>query len=191
MAINITGKFKPQGNFALVDAVDVEMPDGTRLGDLDLGSLKVVRYDLVAMGVPDIVINGNPLQLQTDTTEIMEIMAKSIITLNLNFSYNGLVFNNVKVTLSPNSNATTISLLNTIVFVSVYVTEGKIMIGAELAKEQPAVATNIDLSAFESDGRIVETFADGATATTTMEFNDNGKPIKITDSNGNVTTLVW
>lgn len=33
MAINITGKFKPQGSFALVDAVDVELPDGSRLSD--------------------------------------------------------------------------------------------------------------------------------------------------------------
>lgn len=33
MAINITGKFKPQGNFALIDAEDVEMPDGTKLSE--------------------------------------------------------------------------------------------------------------------------------------------------------------
>jgi hypothetical protein len=33
MAINITGKFKPQGNFALIDAADVEMPNGSRLSD--------------------------------------------------------------------------------------------------------------------------------------------------------------
>lgn len=36
MAIPITGKFKPKnnGSFALVDAADVEMPDGTRLSEL-------------------------------------------------------------------------------------------------------------------------------------------------------------
>lgn len=33
MAINITGKFKPQGDFPLIDAEDVEMPDGTKLSD--------------------------------------------------------------------------------------------------------------------------------------------------------------
>ena len=38
MSIPITDKFKPRNNggFPLVDAEDVEMPDGTRLGDLDL-----------------------------------------------------------------------------------------------------------------------------------------------------------
>lgn len=35
MAVEITGKFKPKnnGSFSLIDAVDVEMPDGTRLSD--------------------------------------------------------------------------------------------------------------------------------------------------------------
>lgn len=35
MAIGITGKFKPDGNFPLIDAVDVEMPDGTRLSEYE------------------------------------------------------------------------------------------------------------------------------------------------------------
>lgn len=191
MAINITGKFKPQGSFALVDAADVEMPDGTRLSDLDIGSLSVVYYDLAAMGVSNLVVNGNALQIETDTTEIMEVMATSIVTLNLNIEYSGLVFSDIKVTLVPNSNVATVNLLTTVCFVGVIVSEGRITLGVEMAKEQPAVSTNIDLSAFESEGRIVETFADGSTLTTDMEFDDNGKPTKITDSNGNVTTLIW
>ena len=42
MSIPITDKFKPKnnGSFALMDAADVEMPDGTRLGDLDLSTGK-------------------------------------------------------------------------------------------------------------------------------------------------------
>ena len=42
MAISITGKFKPQGNFSLVDAADVEMPDGTRLSDHSLADKEFV-----------------------------------------------------------------------------------------------------------------------------------------------------
>lgn len=53
------------------------------------------------------------------------------------------------------------------------------------------VATSIDLSTYESNGQIVETFADGTTKTTTVEFDENGNPIKITDGDGNVTTLIW
>lgn len=51
--------------------------------------------------------------------------------------------------------------------------------------------TAIDLSQFESNGKIVETFADGTTKTTTVEFDGNGKPVKITDSTGNTTNLSW
>ena len=57
MAIGITGKFKPDGNFPLVDAVDVEMPDGTRLPDhLDslFTPMSQEEYDaLVASGLVD------------------------------------------------------------------------------------------------------------------------------------------
>lgn len=56
---------------------------------------------------------------------------------------------------------------------------------------EPSVATDVDLSAYESDGEIVETYADGSVVTTVMEFDSNGKPTKITDSNGNVTVLTW
>lgn len=53
------------------------------------------------------------------------------------------------------------------------------------------VATSIDLSAYESNGQIVETYEDGSTKTTTVEFDAIGNPIKITDANGNVTVLTW
>lgn len=51
--------------------------------------------------------------------------------------------------------------------------------------------TSIDLTNFESSGTIVETRADGSTITYTMEFDADGNPTKITDSNGNETVLTW
>lgn len=51
--------------------------------------------------------------------------------------------------------------------------------------------TSIDLSGFENEGKIVETFADGTSKTTTVEFDADGNPVKITDGNGNITTLTW
>lgn len=53
-----------------------------------------------------------------------------------------------------------------------------------------ATPSSVDMSGFES-GRIVETFADGSTKTTTIEFDTNGNPTKITDGDGRVTTYVW
>lgn len=52
-------------------------------------------------------------------------------------------------------------------------------------------STAIDLSKFDSDGEIVETLSDGTTRTTTITFDSSGNPIKITDSNGNETVLIW
>lgn len=52
-------------------------------------------------------------------------------------------------------------------------------------------AISVDLTNFESNGTIVETYADGSTITYTMEFDADGNPTKITDSNGNETMLTW
>lgn len=54
--------------------------------------------------------------------------------------------------------------------------------------EQP---TSIDLTAFETDGRIVETYADGTQVAYSMTFNEDGNPVRIADSKGNITTLTW
>lgn len=47
MAIGITDKFEPKngGKFALMDAKDIEMPDGSRLADLILKPLTEDEYE--------------------------------------------------------------------------------------------------------------------------------------------------
>lgn len=60
----------------------------------------------------------------------------------------------------------------------------------QLGQADP-VPVSIDLSALETEGKIVETYADGSTKTSTMEFDADGNPTKITDGDGNVTTLTW
>lgn len=59
------------------------------------------------------------------------------------------------------------------------------------AMPEDPVATNVDLSAYESRGIINETFGDGTIKTTTVEFDADGNPVKITDGDGNITTLTW
>ncbi len=54
-----------------------------------------------------------------------------------------------------------------------------------------APAASINMSAFDSEGKIVETFADGTSKTTVIEFDEGGNPVKITDGDGNVTVLTW
>lgn len=62
MAIELIGKIKPKNNgtFAMVDAADVEMPDGTRLRDKDLSAGKDGN-------TPFIGDNGNWWIGETDT----------------------------------------------------------------------------------------------------------------------------
>lgn len=62
---------------------------------------------------------------------------------------------------------------------------------SDLEKSIGAGSSNINMTRFDEEGVIVETFADGTEKTTTMEFDNNGNPIKITDSDGNVTVLTW
>ena len=52
-------------------------------------------------------------------------------------------------------------------------------------------ATAIDLSKLDTEGKITESYADGTSKTTTMEFDENGNPTKITDGDGHETVLTW
>lgn len=47
MAIELIGKIKPKNNgtFAMVDAVDVEMPDGSRLSDMIFKPVTEEEYE--------------------------------------------------------------------------------------------------------------------------------------------------
>ena len=49
---------------------------------------------------------------------------------------------------------------------------------------------SIDLTQYASNGIITENHADGSTVTHTVEFNADGKPVKVT-TNGVTTTLTW
>lgn len=75
--------------------------------------------------------------------------------------------------------------------------EGKmlqVVDGTWQAAEAPSggdEAISVDLTAFDSEGKIVETFADGTTKTSVIEYDDDGNPTKITDSDGKVVELKW
>ena len=49
----------------------------------------------------------------------------------------------------------------------------------------------VDLSGFETEEKIVETYSDGTSLTYNFEFDSEGNPTKITDSDGNETVLTW
>lgn len=69
--------------------------------------------------------------------------------------------------------------------------EGDHTIAVSVLVEQDVTLTGIDFSNYESNGQIVETYSDGSTKITTVEFDSNGNPSKITDSNGNEVAFTW
>lgn len=58
-------------------------------------------------------------------------------------------------------------------------------------KYLPAEPVTVDMSQFESAGKIIETYADGTSKTTTIDFDSLGNPTKITDGDGHVTNFTW
>jgi hypothetical protein len=62
---------------------------------------------------------------------------------------------------------------------------------AKPLEAEEKVATEVDFSGFETEGKIVETYSDGTSLTYNFEFNSEGNPTKITDSNGNETVFTW
>ena len=199
MAIDLIDKIKPKNNgkFALVDAVDVEMPDGTRLSEWEGGggAGSIPTFDLNGLGMDSIPFNGEEISFETDTTEIMNALDNGAVRFVVSVSYGGISFTGAVVMHDLSQKKT--------VYVCSYATEfipGKPMILNLRITDSLVVAyvtafnnvpTSIDLTAFDDEGAIVETYADGSTKTTTMEFDSSGNPVKITDGDGNVTTLVW
>lgn len=68
-----------------------------------------------------------------------------------------------------------------------FIDQVKPILGSNTSAEPVAY----DFSAFDSEGKIVATFADGSTKTTTMEFDADGNPIKITGFDGKVVVMTW
>jgi hypothetical protein len=66
--------------------------------------------------------------------------------------------------------------------------EGRLLPSILPKEKKPA---SINLTNYASNGTIVEQYADGSTFTYTVTFNADGKPVKVTDSDGNVTTMTW
>ena len=60
MAIELIGKIKPKNNgtFAMADAVDIEMPDGSRLTDHLEAKDTAIGQQLAALGAQDTALSG-------------------------------------------------------------------------------------------------------------------------------------
>lgn len=202
MAIDLIDKIKPKnnGSFALVDAVDVLMPNGTRLSEWEGGgggeeNGGIPTFDLVSLGMETIQFDGSATMFQTDTTEMREALAKGSAKFVIKVLYDGsemaveVIMNNIGMA-NTYICSTAFEFGSYPVIFNMYVLEAAIMAYFTTLTVE-SIVTEIDLTEFDSAGKIVETVADGSTRATLLEFDSDGNPIKITDSKGNVITLVW
>ena len=94
MAIELISKIKPAngGSFALIDAADVEMPDGGRLSEFagGGGSAEIPIFDLAALGMTAIPLTGGNAALETDTTELFEALNNGAVTFGLPVTMDGV-----------------------------------------------------------------------------------------------------
>lgn len=177
-----------EGNSEWVETPSAEAP-----------SAETPVFDLASLGLPNIPYGDmSGVELQTDTTEIMAALAKGEVTFKINASLGEIVVP-FTVTVNPifaNGGYTCgicqpiMSDLDMLMFQ--ILDEGIAAVAAPIQLGSAAeVATSIDLSMLDSSGQIVETYADGSTKTTQLEFDESGNPIKITDGDGNVTEITW
>jgi hypothetical protein len=155
---------------------------------------EVPHFDLYGMGLPSLTIGGSPVELATDTTEIMTALDNGAVkfTFNVNVGADvpiNAVVNNISMG-GAYICAYTFEFSGAVLQLMIEVSEGGIRAFAKDIFEETPVST-IDMSNFETSGTIVERYANGTTKTSTIEFDENGNPTKITDGDGNVTTFVW
>lgn len=172
------------------------------------GSAEIPIFDLAAMGMEAVDINSNSsAMIETDTTEIYAALDKGAVTFSLSVTMNGETVTAICTAHSLKSMeyeqhqcVASLWLGNDLSYAAINVTKsGYIQVAAlpmaQMVKEfvdaANKTATTVDLSAYESNGTIVETYSDGSTITYTMNFDDEGNPTKITDSDGNITNLTW
>ena len=308
MSIELIDKIKPKNNgaFALVDAHDVAMPDGTRLDIWEGGGGgNIPTFDLVALGLPEIVSGGDEVSVETDTAEILEALEAGAVRFHAKLEYTGVIFDILltvhdvvagavcsgtfevmglpimvtitiedglikgsclalvreerleydmevprfdlvysglpavpldgrqvfaqmdtesirraldkgpvrfrayflygddRLTVEATMNATnvvadeayicsgTVDLSGAPMIFNMFVQELGIMAYFTAVAKAALPAASINLSGLDTTGQIVETYADGSTKTTSLEFDADGNPIKITDGDGNVTELIW
>lgn len=186
---------------------EIEIPEMPEIPEVDTSA---PVFDLVSMGLPSIAYGtAAATQLETDTTEIMSALQKGVATFKVNVSAPvGSMSVDVPFeasftplyTLSLTNGqgqyicGTCLPIMTQLDCLIIIVQEGLITAAAypiEVGGGSATPPAIINLSGLETNGQIIEMYADGSSKLTQIEFDTDGNPTKITDSDGNVTNLVW
>ena len=158
----------------------------------------IPTFDLANLGLPAVPTDGTSVGAQMDTAQITAALDKGPVKFAVKFLFSGMempaevIMSKVSAdALGTYICAYTLDFDGLPMIFNLIIQEG--IVGAYYTSLTKASvpATSIDLSGLDTTGQIVETYADGSTKTTTIESDANGNPVKITDADGNVTTLTW
>ena len=164
------------------------------------GEYETPTFDLVTLGLPALAFGAEGGVLETDTTEIIAALSEGPVKFIIPMDSGGtataeqFVMNGM---LTSDGSAMCSCLIPEVGAVVYLAFAPGMMIGMFFPLSSgggggtTAQPVSIDLSGLDTNGTIVETYADGTSKTTTVEFDASGNPIKITDADGNVTTLTW
>lgn len=166
----------------------------------DGGSAEIFTFDLVALGLPVVDVEGEAVTLETDTTEIRAALEAGAVRFRVKVEYRGLVFD-CSYTMHDIGGGGMCSyafdalggmpMMLNLTFEEDSISANCTLLATGNGEGGETPATSIDLSGLDTTGQIVETYVDGSTKTTSLEFDADGNPIKITDGDGNVTELIW
>ena len=196
MPLKIYDSIVPGGSFPVAKAKDINLDSGMNVEEAFAEmSVSIPVFDLGEMGIGTISITGGSGYVQADTAEIMAALEKGPAAFVIPVDAGeGTV--NATAVMNPVGAEGTYQCISVINFfepaaLMVIADSGMIAVALyALGGEEKAVPVSVDLSGYES-GTVAETYSDGSTMTYSFEFDSDGNPTKITDSNGNETVLIW
>lgn len=158
----------------------------------------IPTFNLVERGLPAVSMDGSEAEAAMETEDIIAAAESGAVKFVIGIDMGGSTIPFEAIMNSLRSSAAEVCAFASafdVTGVPMTVTlmmtpEGCVAYITNLAKAV-AAPTAIDLSAFATEGKIVESYADGTSKTTTIEFDEQGNPTKITDGDGNVTEIVW
>lgn len=213
MGLKLYDTLTPAGEFPLVNAADVAMPDGKRLSEVNFSGETDVEVDILPkqtlefaynsdVGCHAVQLNPSPVTLEYGTDYYVEWDGEAFLSTTCNEGE--MIFDGAPVIGMGNpglfggasdGRPYAIGYIPAADLLAIITADDSathtIRIYQKVAASALETPTAVDLTQYESNGMIVETYADGTTKTTTFEFDESGNPTKITDGDGNVTTLTW
>lgn len=160
------------------------------------GEVTLPVFDLGALGLTPISIYGGMGGLETDTTEIIAAFEKGPVVFVVPVDVSEQI-TNATIVMNPSSVAgsyQSVALINfaELATVTVNVGTGMLSVSIEplaLEQEEETKSSTVDLTAFETDGIITETFADGEQNIYTFTYDEATDTTTIVDSKGNTTDI--